>query len=588
MINSLEYEDIRKSIVSFLKQDPFYKDFNFEASNISRIINMLAYSTMYNGWYMKMILDESMADSARTKNALIGHANVRNYLPKFITSSKSTINITVTPDNGNSSSNGIRDVPYIKIGAGQQFKGVGKSNKSIYFLNPYDITMIYDSSNDKFISENFLIIQGQIRNISYNISSLFKKYAINDNQCDEDTIRVFVKSSKNATTKYEYIRKYDFYNTSSDENCYYITASTNGVYQIHFGHDIFGREPKIGEYIEIEYIKTDGSDANDSSKFEIVLAKTASILNTDINFYPQTLMQLTTVEVSSGGVNEESVDDLKFAVLNHSRQKGRAVTPEDIKTIIISEFRDVESINVWSGGESEYRLYGKTYISIKPKSGELLTNTSKKIITDMMLEKYGIISRNDLVFVDPYFTDILMKFKFKINRSITSDNVSTISTKIEDAVMQYSRSILSKFDINYYDNNLIQYIKENVAGIETAYTTLLLKKTIVLNYTFGLFALDFGNTIKNVSSPKFMYGNLECVLKNEEGNVFIVNNINNKQVVKIGTTNLDKGKVEILIPEFLKLESLDVICEPVYPDVETTEFNIVRIKTVKAEELVKL
>ena len=588
MINSLEYEDIRKSIISFLKQDPFYKDFNFDASNVSRIINMLAYSTMYNGWYMKMILDESMADSARTKNALIGHANVRNYLTKFITASKSTINITITPDGTNASSNGIRDVPYIKVGAGQQFKGISKSGKSIYFLNPYDITMLYDSTKDKFISEDFVIVQGQTRSISYNVSELFKKYVINDTQCDEDTIRVFLKSSKNASTKYEYIRKYDFYNTSANENCYYITASTNGVYQIHFGHDIFGREPKIGEYIEIEYIKTNGSEANDTAKFEITLAKNSNTLNTDINFYSSSLIKLTTIEASSGGVNEESIDDLKFAVLNHSRQKSRAVTPEDIKTIIISEFRDVESINVWSGGESEHRLYGKTYISIKPKSGELLTNTSKKIITNMMIEKYGIISRNDLVFVDPYFTDILMRFKFKINRSITSDNASTISAKIEDAVMQYNKLILSKFDINYYDNSLIQYVKENVAGIETSYTISLLKKTILLNYTFGLFTLNFGNTVKSVSSQKFIYGNLECILKNEEQSVYIINNIDNTRVAKIGSADLDKGKVEILIPEFLRLESLDVICEPVYPDVETTEFNIVRIKTIKAEELVKL
>jgi hypothetical protein len=84
-VNSLEYNDIRNSIINFLRQDPYFKDFNFEASNISRIVNMLAYSSMYNGYYMKMLLDESMADSARTKTALIGHANSRNYLTKFIT-----------------------------------------------------------------------------------------------------------------------------------------------------------------------------------------------------------------------------------------------------------------------------------------------------------------------------------------------------------------------------------------------------------------------------------------------------------------------------------------------------------------------
>ena len=93
-VNSLEYNDIRNSIINFLRQDPYFKDFNFDASNFSRLINILAYSSMYNGYYMKMLLDESMPDSARTKTALIGHANSRNYLTKFITSSKSIINLS--------------------------------------------------------------------------------------------------------------------------------------------------------------------------------------------------------------------------------------------------------------------------------------------------------------------------------------------------------------------------------------------------------------------------------------------------------------------------------------------------------------
>lgn len=583
MINSLEYEDIRASIVSYLKQDPFYKDFNFEASNVSRIINMLAYSTMYNGWYMKMVLDEGMADSAKTKTALIGHANVRNYLTKFISSSKATISIDVE-----ALTNDIIAVPYIKIPNGQQFKGIDKSGKSIYFLIPYDVTMLYDSEKEKFISEEFLIIQGQNRTTSYGVSELFKKYAINDQSCDETSIRVYVKTTKTATLRYEYIRKNDFYDVSASDNCYYITASTNGIYQIHFGHDIFGREPKIGEYIEIEYIRTDGSVANDSSKFNIVLSKSSATPNTDINYYSSALININTIETSSGGVDEESIEDLKYAVLNHSRQKGRAVTPDDIKSIIISEFRDVESINVWSGGKSEYRQYGKTYISIKPKTGELLTNTSKKVIGDMMVNKYGILSRNDLIFVDPYFTDILMTFKFKINRSLTSDNSSTIKSKIEESIINFNNTVLSKFDVNYYDSDLIQYVKTNVVGIETGYTVLALKKTIQLNYTFGKFSINFANTIKNVYSNKFKYGNLDCIIKNVDSNLYIYRQDTNLEVVKVGTVNLLNGKLEITIPEFLRTDSIEILCDPVYPDVNTTEDNIVRIKSVKAEEIVRL
>ena len=97
-VSTLDYADIRSNFVQFLKQDPYYKDFNFDASNISRLLNILAYDSMYNGFYMKMLLDESMADSAKTLTALIGHANSRNYLTKFITAAKSFVNVEVPAD----------------------------------------------------------------------------------------------------------------------------------------------------------------------------------------------------------------------------------------------------------------------------------------------------------------------------------------------------------------------------------------------------------------------------------------------------------------------------------------------------------
>lgn len=356
-VNSLEYNDIRNSLINFLRQDPYFKDFNFEAANISRIVNMLAYAGMYNGYYMKMLLDEAMADSARTKTALIGHANSRNYLTKFISASKALINVSVDADEIDHA-----DVPYIQISKGQQFKGVNTDGKTVYFINPYDVTLLYDADKNAYVGEDFMLMQGQYRTQTANVLDLFKKYPINDNFCDESTVSVRVKSNKNATIATEYMRNQDFYDVKEDDLCYYITASTNGMYQIHFGHNIFGREPRPGEVIEIKYIKTDGASANNTSKFDLVLAKNATTPKTNINFYRPAFINISTKEGSSGGLDSETVDDIRFGILNFTRQRGRAITPEDIKAVILTEFRDVESINVWSGGSAKYRQYGKTYI----------------------------------------------------------------------------------------------------------------------------------------------------------------------------------------------------------------------------------
>lgn len=580
-VNSLEYNDIRNSIINFLRQDPYFKDFNFDASNFSRLINILAYSSMYNGYYMKMLLDESMPDSARTKTSLIGHANSRNYLTKFITSSKSIINLSVKADDIN-----IDEVPYIQIPKGQQFKGVNRDNKSIYFMAPYDITLLYNDETKTYEGEEFLLIQGQYRTFTYNVLDPFKKYQINDNFCDDTTITVRVKSNKNATISTEYIRNYDFYDVKAEDLCYYITASTNNIYQVHFGHNIFGREPRPGEVVEITYIKTDGTSANDTSNFDIVLAKKSDTEPTNINYYKLADITLKTVEASSGGLDGESIDELRFGILNHTRQRGRAITPDDIKSVILADFRDIESINVWSGGNSKNKQYGKTYISIKPKTGELLTHAAKKVITDLMVNRYGIMSKTDLIFIDPNFTDIILNVKYRIDRSMTSINSTSVKAAIESAIVAFNKEILSKFDAHYYESDLLTYIRNVVPVLSNIFSTKLLQKTLILNYSSGRFQVDFGNPLRGITSSSFAYGNLTCVIEYRNNNMVVVNTENNESIASIGSADLSKGTIDIIIPQYVSTEILNIIAEPLYPDINTLEDNIVRIKSMTITEAV--
>ena len=580
-VNSLEYDDIKSSIIEFLKQDPYFKNFNFEASNISRLINILAYSSMYNGYYMKMLLDESMPDSAKTRTSLIGHANTRNYLTKFISAAKATINVSVDSTAINTDA-----IPYIQLLKGQNFKGVDKDGNTIYFMLPYDVTLLYNSESDKYEGDDFTLIQGQYRTFSYLVTELNKKYQINDNQCDDTTIVVKLKSNKNSTIAYEYLRNDDFYETNPEDLKYYITSSTNGIYQIHFGRDIFGREPKIGEFIEIGYIKTNGSNANDTNKFDIVVSKTSNTKDTDINYYPSSAINVTTIETSSGGLDQDTIEELRFSTLNYSRQRGRAVTADDIKSIIIAEFRDVESINVWSGGESKYRRYGKTYISIKPKTSELLTQSAKTNISNMLVNRFGVISKTDLIFINPNFTDILLTVKYKINRNVTTDNSSTIKARVESNTQTFNKNELSKFDVNYYDSDFIQYIQNNDPAILSLFTEKKLQKTLLLNYSSGKFDLEYGNQIKSIESETFTYGSLNVYFKNtSEGVINLYNKDTMSIITTVGEVNLLTGFVSIIIPTYVSIRSLNIIAEPLYPDVTTVEDNIVRIKTINAVEL---
>lgn len=576
---SLEYDDIRQEFVNFLQKDPYYKDFNFEASNISRLLNILAYANTYNGYYTKMLLDESMPDSAKTRTALIGHANSRNYVVKFITSSKALVRIEI---DGNKVNDKIR---YIHIPNGTSFKGFDRENKTVYFINPYDVTLYHDEKDNKFKSDEFLIIQGVQKKVTYEVKELNKKYIINDVEADPDTIQVKIKTNKDTNISVEYIRNNSFYDTEPLELCHYLSANTQGTYQVHFGRDLYGREPKIGEYVEISYIKTAGSIANDANKFTIITSKKKDTEEKDINYYVFSDVKVITIDSSSGGMDKESIDELRFAVINHSRQRGRVVTAEDIKSVIISEFRDVESINVWSAGTASYRRYGKTYISIKPKTGDVLTNTAKRIISDTLVNKYGVVSRTDLIFIDPTFIDVRLKLKFKINRDISSDNSSTVKARLEDLTYQYNKEKLSKFDSHFYDSDYIAYLKNNDVALLTVYTEKQLQYTLKTNYTTGEFDINFGNMTKLVKSNVFQYGKLNVLIYNKDSDMYIYDIDNNIDIAKIGTLDIESGKIKITIPDMLKIESIIFTAEPAYTDIQIDENNIVRIKSIESMEV---
>lgn len=580
-VTSLDYDDIRSSFVDFLKQDPYYKDFNFEATNISKILNMLAYDTMYNGYFIKMLLDESMPDSAKTMTALIAHANNKNYLAKFITCAKANISISANIESD------YNTLPYIKISRGQSFKALDKNKKIIYFVSAYDNVLSYNDKTKTYDSKSsIMLFQGQWKTVTYTVSELYQKYKINDTYCDPDTIKIRIKSNKQSSSNNEYIRNLNFYNTSYNDLKFYITASTSGNYQIHFGQDKFGREPKLGEVIEISYLKTSGSVANDSKDFEIIVSKNKDTSVRDINYYDQKLIFVNTLSASAGGADAQSEEDLRFSIINHSRLLGRAITDEDIKTVILTEYRDIESINVWNGADSiDTKAYGKTYISIKPKSGDNITYTGKEVILNFLTNKYNVLSRNDILFINPDFIDILLTIKFKINTSVTSATDVEMKSSISEAIYDYNTKELSKFNNGYIDSDLISYVKSVVPGLKSIFSQRLLQKVLDLNYSSGEFTINFGNPINYITTNTFLYGTVNVYYKSFDNDIYIVNSNDNNKISKIGTIDKSNGKIIINIPQYTNTETINIIADPFYPDVNTLENNIVRIKTITAEEL---
>ena len=168
---------------------------------------------------------------------------------------------------------------------------------------------------------------------------------------------------------------------------------------------------------------------------------------------------------------------MRFTIPHHFRRQNRIVTVDDYRSVILSEYRNVESISVW-GGEDAYRKeYGKVFISIKPKYSDALTQTAKQEISNNILNKYGVVGI-DAVFVDPQFIRINMDVRASYDKTKTNYSKGEIETIILKAIREYDSNTLNVFESSYSEVDILQHVKSQESSIKSLYTYKTISKDV--------------------------------------------------------------------------------------------------------------
>ncbi len=576
-INSLEYDQIKENLKAFFKSQDDFKDYNFEGSNLSAILNILSYNTHYLGFYVKMLLNESFVDSSQTKQALMSHAKRTGYVVKGFRSARSTVQYEI---------NGVdKSVNTIKIPRGLVNRAVGASQAGTNFVSLDDVVIKPDSKGN-FISKEVVLYEGTIDTISY-YATKNQEYFITDGKCDVDTITVYVKPSENSNIREVYTHADNIVDIKENSKVFYLTTRSENKYEIVFGGDVYGKQPDTNSVVEISYVSCNGSQGNNIINFEANLSRNATTKPTDINYYTNSVL-VKTIDQSSGGLDEESIDALRFGIPNHNRRQKRAVNEQDFKGIVVSEFRDVESVSVWGGEKNVVRDYGKTYMSIKPKYSDRLTETAKKEIRNKIVKKFGVVGTN-IVFMNPDFTEISMKISVKVDNTQAVDEDGVIESLITERAFAYNDTTLSKFESNYGDSNFTNYCRKDINYISSIFTTKTISKRLeFINGTGTGYTIDFSNPITSFKSDNFKYGLSECYLYGsmDDGFVYIYDVTNDKRLeTRFGVVDFETGVATVSVPKDVKSESFKITCTPKYPDIDTKNNNIVRISNVEVEIL---
>lgn len=593
-INGLDFDEIKANFIEFLKQDQAYKDYNFDASGVSSLINIFAYNAHYIGYYVKMLLNESFLDSATQRETLLSKSKLNGYTPKGVRSARARVTLQCVVEAAQDPEGRSVVIP-----RGSHFSGANTNNdgRSFYVIDDaicYD-RVEFDSEGDpwvRYTSPQFTVYEGVMKKWRFVVDStdLSQRFIIKDKTIDIDTLRINVFNDSNSQEKREFSLAGNLFELQPRSEVFYISTNEEGYYEIFFGNNQFGAKLGHGNMVEATYLSSKGESGNGCKIMTYVQPpQSESTRHTTAYFSGFT----TTVnEVSNGGMNEETIDDLRFNIPHHYRRQNRIVTESDYRSILLSEFRNIDSINVWGGEKNYIREYGTVFICVKPKLGLKLSGSAREDI-ERILTKYSVIGMQPKI-IDPEYLKLDVNLYVKYNPSKTTKSVGEIEKYVYNRAVAYGKNNLDKFEAGLSEVDFLDYIRQDEPAIYRIYSTKTMFKTLVFSYrTTTEHIVIFGNRIVpgTLKTSGFTYGKYDCTIEDDsEGNVWIMSGGKKPVNKPIGSIDYNRGVVRLVLEIDMISDTdyngvqgmLKFVAEPELTDIETYLNNIVIFNSVRA------
>lgn len=498
----LDFDNIKINLKDFLKNyrdrnnNLIFSDYDFDASSISILLDVLAYNTHYNAYLSNMVANEMFLDSAVKRESAVSLAKHLGYTPLSFRSSKAKVSFSVpSPANVPATLTLPKFSTFTTSINGIQYT----------FLNLDAVTIV--PTNNIYRFTDVEIVEGESLEFTYrvDISGPQEKYSIPNKNIDTSTIRVTVQNSYTDLIRTGYSLSSGISELTGESKIFYIEENPSGFFEIFFGDNVLGKKLSPGNLVTIEYLISNGSRCNVSNNIEQYFTLTSSVGGVNLD------TPILANSNSTGGDESDSIEEIKFKAPKFRSSYNRAVTAEDYKSIIEANYPLVESVSVWGGEENNPPLYGKVIISLKPYLGYTISNELKTRITNEILANKKVMSIIP-EFIDPNYLYIQLasriKFDAKISRYNSQQIQSLVSFKIED----YFRLELQKFDKDFIYSRLSKSIDSVDTSIIGNITSLTVQKRIspvvnALNGYTGASIIKFVNVLisGSIESTVFFY-----------------------------------------------------------------------------------
>ena len=495
--SNIDFDQIKVSIRDYLKANSNFTDYDFEGSNLSTIIDTLAYNTYISSYNANMVSNEVFIDSATLRENVVSLARNIGYVPR--SRKAATANISFEVDVSDSNISTVTLQPGIVATSSLLF-----GNTSFVF-SVLEETKVAVSSQGIAAFNNIPIYEGTYVKQTFTVSSRTpnQKYILTNTGIDTSLLKVIVKRDEGSSVS-RVFRKFDsLHNIDSTTPVYFLQEVENERYEMLFGDGIFGM--KLSEealsYIEATYVVSSGELGNNISQFSFagqLLDQNDSPITTGISV-------VSTDVASYGGSAIESVESVKKYSTQIFSSKNRAVTSSDYEAIIPQIYPETESVSAFGGEDLSPPAYGRVFVSVKPYNGTHLSSSIKRSISND-LKKYsvaGIVP--EIVDLKYLWIETTSNVYYNTNLAPGADYVKAVVLK---NILNYSKSSqLNKFGGRFKYSKFQKIIDDSHEAVTSNITTVDMRRDLEASVgQFGDYEICFGNRfhIKNPGKPPVM------------------------------------------------------------------------------------
>ena len=429
---AFDAKSLKELIQTRLNQGGVYTDQNFEGSNMSSIIDVIAYSYHLLLFYLNQTSAEAMFTDTSIYENMNRIVKLIDYKPKGYQTSLLSFDMTA-------SSQLPIDAYTIKR---YSYFVAGGNYYSFTEDSTFNKTVAGDQALTNFSSEN-LLREGQYFEYPqvFALGEDFEKVILSvknkddniDINIDSDSIDIYVQDLDTKVYT-EFKETSNLILEGPDSNVYEKRLNENGLYEFKFGNGIFGKKLKEGDSIFIYYIQSSGEigvispGVLDGNKLNLYI--TPQFQQISNNIYNQTFNLLSVEQLqnlsfsnslqSTNPVEKEDIESIRNNASKNFQLQNRIITLKDYNDFLQSNFSQIlKSFSVVNNNS-----YIDSYLNYFLNIGLNKPNSDSRVL-------FNQVNFNSVNQANNIYLFLVSKF----NNVDSNDNLNYVSTSQKNSII---------------------------------------------------------------------------------------------------------------------------------------------------------